>query len=261
VIKKSVAAKPEQHFISGIYNYCDRWCERCSMTSSCLLFALENADARNSPEFFDRLESRLDLLSDLMILLNDTGHCESEIWDADLEQESLPARKNAMHELIKRASDYAREVEVWLDSNKPFLDSIDQAYEQRNRQGHFFESNDNGYLASAKALEEIAWYRILIQSKLFRSLSSRRRERLEGSGQPSDSSGSAKVALIGIQRSRRAWTRIAAGSSELKQSIATILETLERLEEGIDQEFPDARVFERPGFDSGTAPEAPIPPC
>jgi hypothetical protein len=25
-------------FIEGIYNYCDRWCERCSMTEHCLLF-------------------------------------------------------------------------------------------------------------------------------------------------------------------------------------------------------------------------------
>jgi hypothetical protein len=25
-------------FISGIYNYCDRWCERCSMTARCYVF-------------------------------------------------------------------------------------------------------------------------------------------------------------------------------------------------------------------------------
>jgi hypothetical protein len=231
------------------------------MTSSCLLFALENADTRDSPEFFDRLESRLDLLSDLMILLNDTGQCDLKAWDSELEQELMLAREHAGHDLIKRAGDYAREVEAWLDASKPFLNAIDQAYEQRNRQGHFFESNDNGYLVSAEALEEIAWYRILIQSKLFRSLSSRRRERLERSGQPPDSSGSAKVVLIGIQRSRLAWNRIAAGSSKLKQSTTTVLEILERLEEGIDQEFPDARSFERPGFDGGTASEAPIPTC
>jgi len=26
-------------FISGIYNYCNRWCERCPFTSRCLNFA------------------------------------------------------------------------------------------------------------------------------------------------------------------------------------------------------------------------------
>ena len=26
-------------FISGIYNYCDRWCERCAFTDRCLTYA------------------------------------------------------------------------------------------------------------------------------------------------------------------------------------------------------------------------------
>ena len=34
-------------FIAGIYNYCDRWCERCQFTSRCLNFALgEEESAR-----------------------------------------------------------------------------------------------------------------------------------------------------------------------------------------------------------------------
>src|SRR2546421_8625439 len=31
-------------FISGIYNYCDRWCERCPFTSRCLNFAMQQAE-------------------------------------------------------------------------------------------------------------------------------------------------------------------------------------------------------------------------
>ena len=30
--------------ISGIYNYCDRWCERCPLTSRCLVYATEQED-------------------------------------------------------------------------------------------------------------------------------------------------------------------------------------------------------------------------
>jgi hypothetical protein len=37
--------------ISGIYNYCDRWCERCPLTSRCLVYATEQEDG-------DSLESR-----------------------------------------------------------------------------------------------------------------------------------------------------------------------------------------------------------
>src|SRR5678815_1326912 len=38
--------------ISGIYNYCDRWCERCPLTSRCLVYATEQED-NDSPEPHD----------------------------------------------------------------------------------------------------------------------------------------------------------------------------------------------------------------
>src|SRR5262245_58416083 len=33
----------DPNFISGIYNYCDRWCERCAFTSRCFLYATEKS--------------------------------------------------------------------------------------------------------------------------------------------------------------------------------------------------------------------------
>ncbi|HET6989713.1 MAG TPA: hypothetical protein VFJ43_00240, partial [Bacteroidia bacterium] len=33
--------------IPGIYNYCDRWCERCTFTSRCLNRELSNERERN----------------------------------------------------------------------------------------------------------------------------------------------------------------------------------------------------------------------
>src|SRR6266550_5370152 len=41
------------NFISGIYNYCDRWCERCPFTSRCLVYASEKEDEENDPESRD----------------------------------------------------------------------------------------------------------------------------------------------------------------------------------------------------------------
>jgi len=34
----------EKEFIPGIYNYCDRWCERCPQTSHCLNFAMSEEE-------------------------------------------------------------------------------------------------------------------------------------------------------------------------------------------------------------------------
>jgi hypothetical protein len=35
----------DPRFISGIYNYCDRWCERCPFTARCLVYAQEQQDS------------------------------------------------------------------------------------------------------------------------------------------------------------------------------------------------------------------------
>jgi len=46
-----LASNPD--LISGIYNYCDRWCERCPLTSRCLVFATEQVDQHDAPESHD----------------------------------------------------------------------------------------------------------------------------------------------------------------------------------------------------------------
>src|SRR4030042_2961488 len=48
-LKKLVA---EKRFIPGIYNYCDRWCERCPQTAHCLNFAISKEDS-SDPETQD----------------------------------------------------------------------------------------------------------------------------------------------------------------------------------------------------------------
>ena len=37
------------HFIPGIYNYCDRWCERCAFSHRCLNYAMERAEDDGDP--------------------------------------------------------------------------------------------------------------------------------------------------------------------------------------------------------------------
>ncbi|MFP3975356.1 MAG: hypothetical protein ACLFVK_03940 [Dehalococcoidia bacterium] len=64
-----------RELIPGIYNYCDRWCERCSFTSRCLQFQMqENEDqSSGSPvrgedkvQFWERVEEMLSLAMELI---------------------------------------------------------------------------------------------------------------------------------------------------------------------------------------------------
>jgi len=47
---KKLADNPNN--IQGIYNYCDRWCERCTFTSRCLNYDISE-EQYDSPESKD----------------------------------------------------------------------------------------------------------------------------------------------------------------------------------------------------------------
>ena len=66
---------------------------------------------------------------------------------------------------------------------------------------------------------------------------------------PKDSDGSAKVSLIGIDHSLKAWGRLMKNYPAEENSILDMLVYLERLKKDIEKDFPNARGFIRPGFD------------
>jgi hypothetical protein len=100
------------------------------------------------------------------------------------------------------------------------------------------------------AAEVIRWYQQQIYVKLNRALSSARSEAEEKwDDAPKDSDGSAKVALIGINRSISAWGIILRYCPHCKKNIIKTISHLSRLCSITEKVFPDARAFIRPGFD------------
>ena len=83
-------------------------------------------------------------------------------------------------------------------------------------------------------------------------MSSRVDDRRDGDdGYPSDADGSAKVALIALDRSIAAWARLRGHLAAEGDAILDLLVQLERLRRATERVFPQARAFQRPGFDSG----------
>ncbi|HEY2961737.1 MAG TPA: hypothetical protein VGJ37_04940, partial [Pyrinomonadaceae bacterium] len=116
-----LASSPD--LISGIYNYCDRWCERCPLTSRCLVFATEQVDHNDSPENHDILnEAFWHKLSSILI---ETQEMISE-WargaGIDLTQvpeEDLRTRKRRRqlvdsHPLTRAGKKYANAASDWF---------------------------------------------------------------------------------------------------------------------------------------------------
>src|SRR6185436_9931957 len=107
------------------------------------------------------------------------------------------------------------------------------------------------------AREIIHWYQYQIAVKSMRALSSRVDEREyddDDDSYPKDSDGSAKVALLGIDRSIAAWRLMQLSVPERAESIVPFILELERLRHRTEKQFPNARDFVRPGFDEVLGP-------
>src|SRR5260221_7621280 len=109
-------------FISGIYNYCDRWCERCPLTARCLVYATEQADDVsadpeshdiNSAKFWGRMESIFQEAHEMILELAEEAGLDREELEAeedlvDREQHRQDAKQ---HELSLSARRYAEMVQ------------------------------------------------------------------------------------------------------------------------------------------------------
>ena len=229
--------------ISGIYNYCDRWCERCPLTSRCLVYAteqednesVENHDLRNEA-FWQRLSAIFQETRELIVEWANEANVDLNGHSDEVEAHQHRKRQLVdNHPLTKAGKKYANAASDWFRE-------LDQTIDLER------ESSDG--LEDAR--EVIQWYQYQIAVKTMRALSGRKEELEEASELsriPTDSDGSAKVALIGIDRSIAAWRLMQLSLTDRESSIVPLLLQLERLRNRLEHSFPAARDFIRPGFD------------
>jgi hypothetical protein len=256
-IMVNLASNP--NFISGIYNYCDRWCERCPFTSRCMNFALGEGqfpDPRsrdiNNAVFWEKMA---EIFQVTLAMVKETAKREGIDLDAlDMEaiaqQERLNAETAKNHECSRAAKVYGAMVDNWFDLAKDLFEEKEKELNMKVRLA-IPGANPFDQAASLKeAVEVIRWYQHQIYVKLVRAIRGKREEtsRLPD-GYPNDSDGSAKVALIAIDRSIAAWGEMHNHFSEHEDDILDLLVHLERLRRKIEKVFPSARESVRPGFD------------
>lgn len=256
----ALAGNPE--FIEGIYNYCDRWCERCHMTAHCFLFATspkEEDDPNVSEE--ERWEKTLQHVHDsfqiTMELLQ--RHAEENGIDLDAPFEG-PDPMIAHKQRREKAKDSPLGVlsKEYLHTSKKWMDESDKYLSEKQNElvkTELMELPDREPLQEAldikDALEIIGWYLFQIHVKLMRAMTSFEEDMEEEIDEswPKDSDGSAKVALIGIDRSIGAWGIVLSNLPEQEERILPMLAVLERLRRMTEKQFPNARSFFRNGLD------------
>lgn len=216
-------------FIVGVFNYCDRWCETCALTSWCRLFA-DRAQAEASldpqlkavveaPPLRHEVQEMPEWMEEMLEKIqDDIDKMTPEELDA-----LRPPSVNEEDPLLQRASAYATTVHTWLGDD-------------RNRSE---DANDPEAV--------IAWFSMMIPAKIARALHGLGDRYLDPE-EPTDYDGSAKVALNAIERSQAAWQQIAAAESTATTAGPAIAE-LTWLAQEVERMFPKAKQFIRPAFD------------
>lgn len=261
----------KENNIPSIYNYCDRWCEKCAFTSRCLNYkfgerlekSLDNQDEINKlfwELFDDNLEDTYNVIEgdeskssefeeddddededddddDESLSGNYDFNIENDEEDSgdDFRLKHLIAESNEAAILSK---EYINIVTNWFKNAKEKIgDEIDE-----------FILSDDALIKLSDAIEVIQWYHFFIYPKVMRALQGKDEDLFEDEF-PKDSDGSAKIALIAIERSISAWGYVYMKLNAFNDSVYSVIQQLVNLQHAIEAEFPNARNFIRPGFD------------
>ncbi len=236
-------------FIPGIYNYCDRWCERCTMSSKCLNYAHEQAmkEEATDPEtndisnekFWESLRMSFEVTHEL--IAEDAKRLGIDLDNLPDIEVKEPKKKPV--EII--AEDYSKKIYKWLTANNDKL-------KQKAEQLLLVNPDDETALKFADAWEVVQWYSVFISAKVHRAhfdLDERLEDEEDEYNVFSDNLGSAKIAIIGINRSMEALSAMYSHMPEDEDVYLGYLSQLSKIRKLMFETFPDVMEFKRPGFD------------
>lgn len=160
---------------------------------------------------------------------------DKEFWGEDYENDE---GKGTRDDLMIENSDIIRICLIYEDLADKCLERVFEMLDERKENRE--EIND--------ALEIVNWYQDLIQAKMRRALHGYYHADDSHQEEKEDYDGSAKVALISIDRSEKSWNILQPYCYEVRREIMQLLVVLEQLKKDIKFQFPEAENFQRPGF-------------
>ena len=226
--------------ISGIHNYCDRWCERCTHTKHCTVYKMEFGETEHgkeremeNEEFWEDLSTMFQVAAKLLHeQMEEMGINPEDIKD-DEPLKLEPDPKSSLP--VKTSKEYTMNVSDWLKQNR---DKVAKKFET------LASINENKANCIVDAFEVIQYYFMMVSTKTYRAMIPRDPEH-----DTDDGRGSAKVALILIDRSTASWVRLLDYFPEFEDDILGFLKLLAQVKKLILETFPNAMDFVRPGFD------------
>lgn len=236
---KSIAGSKD--VIPGIHNYCDRWCERCTHTSKCSVFKIEQKMSLSNEELDVKNDQFWKSLSTIFEAIKEM--LQEKMTELDIDMETVKKDKNSNYitepldtEMVQVSRNYTMEVAKWLDQHR---DKILENFELQQN------INENNALIIADAVEVIQHYFMMVATKTYRASLVFN----DPDDDTDDSRGSAKVTIILIDRSIAAWSTLLNYFPSFEDDILQFLKILSKVKRLLLSSFPTAMEFRRPGFD------------
>ena len=244
---------PPEPMIPGVYNYCDRWCERCPFSRRCRVFR----DMRIMEDALERGQDPVPILS---------GLAEADYAEADRERS--PAERAEWDGLIARAKEMLTELDLeeadarlkrrdaWIEAQPVTRNSREYGRLAIDVCVPLQDMLPDGNDVMRAAIDALLHLATLIPAKVFRALTGLAAGASSDddwdAARLDDANGSAKVVQLAIAESREAWAALCdvpalAGVAE------SMVSRLGEMDAELACLFPGAPAFVRPGFDDGGA--------
>lgn len=216
-------------FIVGVFNYCDRWCERCPLTNRCRVFASEaeiGFEEGNGPLTEPRV-------------VRERRRLFAQVAELHAEAEKLPETA------LPRPGEQVGHLPPGLEPSTGVDPELLAHSTELRKKLHQIEMSANPSVRLA--METIKHFSLYVPMKMVRALSQVSRD---GPGeQQSDANGSGKAALLGLDRMEKAWRSLIDTHHVPATVAAPFLAEIARMQRNVARALPNARAFVRPGLD------------
>ena len=262
---KYIKSINDKDFVPGIYNYCDRWCEKCPLTHKCASYYISNKlfiekikdDGTN--DFVAEIEKVLNITKKILEDTIKDLNIDMDIDEMDMENipeiddmagfpDNLIYPENIKSEMIQLALDNIDTTNNWMYQIDPEVMEKEKEFERIKEMNIESGKTVKEFKEMMDAFDIIEWYQVLILNKLNIALYDKKHIKYE-KDELIPYNGYAKVALIGIEKSIEAWQNLMSIFPDAEDSIFEQLIDLKKLKNKVLETFPDAEKFKRPGFD------------
>lgn len=252
--------------IAGIYNYCDRWCEKCSYTNRCLLFKQE---AEREIKYILKDENQSDDEHNSMIIdeeLEDLKEIIEQNSDMDFDEDANSLFEDEDEEDMEEYNEnFFDENDFDVDSDMkesaPLIQLAEEMFDDfenyyKELKLHFSEEVEK-YDTSVpliKNLQTLSWYipQVTVKARMcYWNKKHLEKAKNEISREVDEEmlNVSSRLAYLGLEKSISALNEILKQYKEIESETKLFLSQVKIMKKMLLEEFPNGRTYKRPYFD------------